>query len=552
MIIESARIRRMGGCLSILAMAVIAACGGGQSGSGASDASSLSVGSPPYDAVAETTSAIAAALAAVAPPGGYSTSAVNSTMPGGPQDAALALRVADAFRSSRITVGDTPGANSSSAAAMPSIAVPGSAGSASAPSTANPPHADLVVAAAAPPSSPPSAMAPPTVSVAASAAPTGGTVASWGRIATENQTFALTAPTAVRYGKGNVWVTKTVSGQVFCTNTFFGGDPILGTVKECDVPTSALALATAPTTTMTAIDTSKIPPPAAGFSAPRLKAANVADSSQVANPSDIGAFREPCGFSHMSFDDPIVFYGQPGKSHLHAFFGNTGTNANSTAASLAGSGNSTCAGGTLNRTAYWVPAMIDTRTGTPVTPSGSIFYYKTGYNGIDPKTVQPLPAGLRMVSGDPMNSQPSGPFVYGCVGLGNDYWAGQFIPNCAVGQDMLMAITFPQCWDGVNLDSPDHISHMSSPSNGKCPATHPVPVPVVAFDIHYTIKPGDAPSKWRLSSDAYDPNLPGGYSGHADWFNGWDAATMNTFVQNCEQKSLDCRAYLLGDGRTLY
>ncbi|MEO7336526.1 MAG: DUF1996 domain-containing protein [Caldimonas sp.] len=261
----------------------------------------------------------------------------------------------------------------------------------------------------------------------------------------------------------------------------------------------------------------------------------------------------------MSFDDPIVRPGQSGGSHLHAFFGNTAVNANSTATSLATTGNSTCAGGTLNRTSYWVPAMIDTRNAAPVKPSSSIFYYKTGYYGISPRAIQSPPAGLRMVSGNPQNSGPSaGAFRYGCVVPGGisgglpTGWYGQTIPNCPVGSDMLMEVLFPQCWDGVNLDSPDHISHMNTPVNGQCPSTHPVPLPVISFEVHYTIKTGDAPTKWRLASDTYDSSLPAGYSGHGDWFSGWDQATMNTITTNCEQKAMDCHAYLLGDGRTLY
>ncbi len=35
-------------------------------------------------------------------------------------------------------------------------------------------------------------------------------------------------------------------------------------------------------------------------------------------------------FSHFAYDDPIVYPNQRGKSHLHMFFGNTGTNAAST------------------------------------------------------------------------------------------------------------------------------------------------------------------------------------------------------------------------------
>ena len=41
-----------------------------------------------------------------------------------------------------------------------------------------------------------------------------------------------------------------------------------------------------------------------------------------------------CTFSHRLADDPIVFPGQPGMSHLHDFFGANTTNAFSTYDSL--------------------------------------------------------------------------------------------------------------------------------------------------------------------------------------------------------------------------
>ena len=95
--------------------------------------------------------------------------------------------------------------------------------------------------------------------------------------------------------------------------------------------------------------------------------------------SDIGSFRTVCDYSHMSQDDPIVYPGQAGRSHLHTFFGNTSVAAGTTAAKLRTEGNSTCRGGTINRSAYWVPSMIDTADGTPLAPSSAMFYYKQGY-----------------------------------------------------------------------------------------------------------------------------------------------------------------------------
>src|SRR5437868_11158870 len=48
----------------------------------------------------------------------------------------------------------------------------------------------------------------------------------------------------------------------------------------------------------------------------------------------LGAFRMFCTAGQLVRDDPLFYPGQPGASHLHQFFGNTGTNASSAYQSL--------------------------------------------------------------------------------------------------------------------------------------------------------------------------------------------------------------------------
>jgi len=288
-----------------------------------------------------------------------------------------------------------------------------------------------------------------------------------------------------------------------------------------------------------------------GFSAASATV-RVQSTSEVAQRAGdgVGAFRTVCGPTHMSYDDPIVFPGQPGKSHLHTFFGNAGVNGNSTDSSIRNSGNSSCRGGTLNRSGYWVPSMVDTRTNMAVMPRTANFYYKTGYRGVRPADVRPFPAGLRMIAGDAKNTRAGGgAWRYHCHS-GSGF--GSSIPNCGVGDEMVQEIFFPQCWDGVNLDSPDHKSHMAyaDPARPGCPASHPVPLPEITYNIHYRIGSANQATYWRLSSDAYTG--PAGYSAHGDWWNGWDQAAMETFVRTCNNQALDCKSHLLGDGRAIY
>ena len=64
--------------------------------------------------------------------------------------------------------------------------------------------------------------------------PAPGTLArpEWVRIATEGQSFAISGTQLVRYGAGSTWRQQSVTAAGRCTNDFFGGDPIVGTVKE--------------------------------------------------------------------------------------------------------------------------------------------------------------------------------------------------------------------------------------------------------------------------------------------------------------------------------
>ena len=305
------------------------------------------------------------------------------------------------------------------------------------------------------------------------------------------------------------------------------------------------------------IDASNLPLGIAGYAFDRVQ-----PTTEVAPVSDIGAFRTSCAYSHMGFDDPIVYPGQPGASHLHTFFGNSLTSAATTAESLRSTGNSTCRGGTVNRSAYWVPTMIDTTTGRPVVPDNAQIYYKRGYQVSTSTPIKAMPTGLRMIAGNPTNTTPVAVgYRFRCQGgpnNSNDQY-GTSIPSCDAGAQMVQEIFFPQCWDGRNLDAPDHKSHMSypvqlsqSPFTWSCPASHPVVLPQVAFNVAYTVPSPGAAKAWRLASDMYDRSLPAGYSSHGDWFNGWNVEVSDAWARACVDARRDCHSHLIGDGREMY
>lgn len=292
---------------------------------------------------------------------------------------------------------------------------------------------------------------------------------------------------------------------------------------------------------MPAVDTRRIPTGLAGWSDIRLRATS---EQPTGSPHDRGAVRIPCGFSHMNFDDALVFPGIKNATHLHAYFGNTNSDFSSTPESIMNSGNSTCNGGIMNRSAYWVPAIIDTSTNTPIRPNSSQIYYKHS-------TVQVIPRGLRMIAGSArrttsVSAQWERKAYFEC----NQVYSNKQDNIIPCTGEVQMKIEFPACWDGRNLDSPNHQDHMAY-SNGGCPATHPVRIPTITMITNWPAPNGTA--NWRLSSDNYSTNgYNAGYSAHADFMYGWNDELHRITVNSCINRAVDCHSHLLGDGRLFF
>jgi hypothetical protein len=273
-------------------------------------------------------------------------------------------------------------------------------------------------------------------------------------------------------------------------------------------------------------------------------------------PDDgVGAFRSVCEVTKYGWDDPIVYPNQPGVAHLHMFWGNAGVNAFSTPQSIKTTGNGTCRGGIANRSAYWIPAML-TSDGRVIHPVEVHSYYKREYWLSKSTPIVKVPTGLRMISGDmkatPATVQSTARYSYKCWNTYTGDFSTITGPKCSSGDFLSVNVFFPQCWDGKNLDSTDHKSHMTWPSGGKCPTTHPVALPGLSSHILYRASDiSAAGNNVHLSSDMYSVNGNGGFSLHADFMEGWDDDIATTFTQKCVNENKDCRSHMIGDGRIM-
>ncbi|KAF2729401.1 hypothetical protein EJ04DRAFT_537866 [Polyplosphaeria fusca] len=123
-------------------------------------------------------------------------------------------------------------------------------------------------------------------------------------------------------------------------------------------------------------------------------------------------------------------------------------------------------------------------------------------------------------------------------------------PDRKCKEGIMTSLRFPTCWDGKNLDSPDHKSHMSYPetgtfeSGGPCPSTHPVRTGQLMYEVVWDTKSfhdlewptdGTQPFVWSFGDAS-------GYANHADYIFGWRNDTLQKvldspchFMTNCSE-----------------
>jgi Domain of unknown function (DUF1996) len=321
------------------------------------------------------------------------------------------------------------------------------------------------------------------------------------------------------------------------------GKPTAATTPS-SVPTPATTTTTAapaPSTTTIATPTTTAPAPST--------TTTTSQPSKVVYADGVAQWNVLCSSDHYAADDPIVFPGQPGASHMHTFYGNTSTNAYSTISSLSATSPSSCGRGmgTSDLSAYWVPSLIkknaDGTSSVVKSYQSNVVYYRRAGGGMGPG-VQPFPVGLRMIAGDAKatSDQPLSIVAWDCGGGGLEsphMYACPGGPSAPIHASLI----FPSCWDGVHLDSADHKSHMAyAAKDGTCPADHPVSLPEVTFELDYPDIAGGP--DYSLASG-------GIYSLHGDFIADWDNQVQNALVASCLNVPHEC-GDMHRDGDTLF
>ncbi|WP_133365834.1 DUF1996 domain-containing protein [Qipengyuania sediminis] len=296
--------------------------------------------------------------------------------------------------------------------------------------------------------------------------------------------------------------------------------------------------------------------------------------------ADEGAFRFICGGDgKLAKDDPVVYFNQPGASHLHQVWGNSLFDARTTPSDLAKNAVTNCndTAYSLNRSSYWMPALVH-ESGEVLKPDLVMVYYKRKISSSayctpgNPKfagTCVGIPSQIRFIFGwDSKNptAPVKGASWYCTTAHGHHANLDDaFNAGCTAGADLIADTGAPNCWDGKHLDTPDHRSHMSyivtdpHTAIGRCPSTHPYLIPQqqnkaqfrVTEDMYGTRPDGTKYSRVRLSSDGMLPGAKAGATLHADYMEAWVTAAKKLWVDNCIEKALNCSGGDLGNGKQL-
>ena len=258
-----------------------------------------------------------------------------------------------------------------------------------------------------------------------------------------------------------------------------------------------------------------------------LMAAIAPPSASAASSKHDGEFFYLCEFSHRSKDDPIAYPRQPRASHRSDFYGNTRTNAYSTAKKLA-AGSTTCR--VLDdKSAYYYPTLM--RRGAIQRPWKVHIYYRNQATGAP----RAFPFGFKYVAGNPKATSAQHGwrqrYFWQCGDtVANTHHATP--PDCP-NDTLTLMIRFPQCWDGVRKDSWNHHAHMVYPRKGTCPKRYPVLLPQLQVHVQWNIHNGASGPRLYLSSGSI-------YGIHSEFFDAWKTTRLNALIDTCIDVGVSC------------
>ncbi|KAJ3879273.1 hypothetical protein F5051DRAFT_451663 [Lentinula edodes] len=230
--------------------------------------------------------------------------------------------------------------------------------------------------------------------------------------------------------------------------------------------------------------------------------------------------------------DPIVTPGEV-STHVHSVLGGSGFGLNVNTSILQ---ESECTSIPIqeDKSNYWFPA------------SSSLA--RSAYRQFNAHTQTAAVFSFRMLSGDTtLRTLNASSFAQQAVtflclqfsGTSNRYNELPVGVSCPAG--IRSQINFPSCWDGKNIDSEDHKSHVAflstGPDNGTCDdPRYPVTLPRIFMEVYWISQDFEDQRDQALTPSqpfVFANGDPTGYGYHADFVNGWEDGVLQKAISGC-------------------